>query len=57
MVFTATIEKFVFHPEHLEKARLTFAHKIAIARSMSLDESDSQIASDRVGLLASGAAG
>jgi hypothetical protein len=38
---TATIERFVFHPEHLEKARLTFAHKIAIARSMSLDESDS----------------
>ena len=38
---TATIEKFVFHPEHLENARLTFAHKIAIARSMSLDESDS----------------
>jgi hypothetical protein len=35
---TAVIEKFVFHPEHLDKARLTFAQKLAIARSLSLDE-------------------
>jgi hypothetical protein len=35
---TSVIEKFVFHPEHLEQARLTFAHKLAIARSLSLDE-------------------
>ena len=38
---TSVIEKFVFHPEHLERARLTFAHKMALARSMSLDESES----------------
>jgi hypothetical protein len=36
---TAAIEKFVFHSEHLDAARLTFAHKLAIARSISLDES------------------
>lgn len=35
---TAAIEKFVFHPEHLDKARLNFAQKVGIARSMSLDE-------------------
>jgi|SRR5579864_4078040 len=35
---TAVIEKFVFHPEHLDKARLTFAQKVTIARSLSLDE-------------------
>jgi hypothetical protein len=36
---TAVIEKFVFHPEHLEKARLSFAQKVNIARCLSLDES------------------
>ncbi len=35
---TAVIEKFVFRPEHLDKARLTFAQKVNVARSMSLDE-------------------
>jgi hypothetical protein len=35
---TAAIEKFVFHPEQLEGARLTFAQKLSIARSISLDE-------------------
>ena len=35
---TAVIEKFVFHPEYLERARLTFAQKVAIARSISLDD-------------------
>jgi hypothetical protein len=35
---TSIIEKFVFHPQHLEKARLTFAQKIAVCRSLSLDE-------------------
>jgi hypothetical protein len=35
---TIAIENFMFHPEHLEDARLTFAQKIAISRSMSLDE-------------------
>ncbi len=35
---TAAIEKFVFHPEHLDDARLTFAQKLAISRSLSLDE-------------------
>jgi hypothetical protein len=35
---TAVIEKFVFHPKHLDKARLTFTQKLAIARSLSLDE-------------------
>lgn len=35
---TVVIEKFVFHPEHLEQVRLTFAHKLALARSLSLDE-------------------
>ena len=33
---TAAIEKFVFHPEQLERARLSFADKVAIARSISL---------------------
>src|SRR5579872_5211790 len=36
---TAVIEKFVFHPEHLEKARLSFAQKVHLARCLSLDES------------------
>ena len=34
---SAVIEKFVFHPEHLDTARLSFAQKLAIARSFSLD--------------------
>jgi hypothetical protein len=32
------IEKFVHHPEQVESARLGFAQKVAVARSMSLDE-------------------
>jgi len=36
---SAAIEKFVFHSEHLDAARLTFAQKLSIARSISLDES------------------
>ena len=35
---TSTIEKFVFHPEYLDDARLTWAQKIAVARCLSLDE-------------------
>ena len=31
------IEAFVFHPEQLETARLSFAQKVAIARSLSLE--------------------
>lgn len=34
---TSAIEKFVFHPEHLD-ARFTFFHKLSLARSMSTDE-------------------
>lgn len=40
---TGIIEKFVFHPEHLDKARLTFAQKVAIARSMSLREDKNHV--------------
>jgi hypothetical protein len=32
------ISKFVFHPAYLDSARLGFAQKLQIARSMSLDE-------------------
>ena len=32
------ISTFVFHGEHLEGARITFPQKVAIARTMSLDE-------------------
>ncbi|MBN8633449.1 MAG: hypothetical protein J0L76_21645 [Rhodobacterales bacterium] len=32
------IRKFVFHPEYLDAARLGFAQKLQIARSVSLDE-------------------
>jgi hypothetical protein len=32
------IETFVHHADQLENARLTFAQKVAVARSMSLDE-------------------
>lgn len=32
------ISTYVFHAEHLEQARLGFAQKVAIARTMSLDE-------------------
>ena len=37
------IEKFVFEPEFIDRARLQFSQKIAIARSMSLDESRNSI--------------
>jgi hypothetical protein len=40
---TVAIEKFVFHPNHLEDTRLTFAQKLAIARSFSLDESENSM--------------
>jgi len=40
---TAAIDKFVFHPEQLEGARLTFAQKLSIARSISLDEHESPV--------------
>lgn len=42
-MITAAIEKSVFHPEHLEAARLTFAQKVSIARSLSLDEPKNSI--------------
>lgn len=32
------IEDFVFHPDHISKANLRYYQKIAIARSLSLDE-------------------
>ena len=32
------LDIFLFHPQHLEEARLSFAQKVALARSMSLDE-------------------
>jgi len=35
---TSAIEKFVFHPEYVDDARLAFAQKLAFARSLSLDE-------------------
>jgi hypothetical protein len=34
----AIFKKFVFNPDHLERARLTFAQKLAVARSISLDQ-------------------
>jgi hypothetical protein len=34
----AIFRKFVFNPEHLERAQLRFAQKIVIARSVSLDQ-------------------
>ncbi len=37
----AILCKFVFHEEHLRNARLTFAQKIDVARSVSLDEHNS----------------
>lgn len=37
------IEAFVFHPQQLETARLSFAQKVAIARSISLDEPENTV--------------
>jgi len=37
------IGTFVFHSEQLESARITFAQKVAIARSMSLDEHNNEM--------------
>jgi hypothetical protein len=37
------ISKFVFHPERLEDARLSFYQRFLLARSMSLDESDNRM--------------
>jgi uncharacterized Rmd1/YagE family protein len=34
---------FVFHPEHLEAARLSFAQKVSLARSISLDEHENSM--------------
>lgn len=34
----AIIRQFVFHPDYLDGARLSFSQKLHIARSMSLDE-------------------
>ena len=40
---TAAIEKFVFHPEQLQGARLQFSQKLSIARSLSLTEHENSI--------------
>jgi hypothetical protein len=37
------LSKFLFHPEYLEKANLRFAQKVALARSISLDEQANSI--------------
>jgi hypothetical protein len=37
------ISTFVFHGEYLEEARLTFAQKVAVARTMSLDEHENEM--------------
>jgi hypothetical protein len=37
------ISRFVFHADKLESARFTFAQKVAIARSISLDEYDNSM--------------
>jgi hypothetical protein len=34
---TAAIEKFVWHPEYIERSRLNFATKIQLARAISMD--------------------
>lgn len=39
----AIIGKFVFHGEVLENARLTFAQKMSVARSLSLDEHNNTV--------------
>jgi len=36
-LITAAIEKFVWHGEYIERARLTFAHKMQLARAISMD--------------------
>jgi hypothetical protein len=40
---TEIISTFVFHAEQLEGARLSFSQKVAIARSMSLDEHNNEM--------------
>ncbi len=40
---SAALDKFVFHGEFLEDARLTFAQKLALCRSISLDRGDDPI--------------
>ena len=37
------ISTFVFHPEMLEPARLSFAQRVAIARAISLDEHENSM--------------
>jgi hypothetical protein len=39
----AILEKFVFHPEHLENARLQFAQKLAVSRCLSLDDDKNSV--------------
>jgi hypothetical protein len=40
---TRAIQKFVWHPEHLDDARLSFAQKLSVCRSMSLDNNDKTV--------------
>jgi hypothetical protein len=40
---TAAIETFVWHPEYIDRARLTFAHKMQLARAMSMDHSENSM--------------
>src|SRR5690349_1914719 len=37
------ISKFLLHPEYLERANLRFAQKVALARTMSLDEQENSM--------------
>lgn len=39
----AIIDQFVFHPDLLDNARLTFAQKLSIVRSLSLDEHENSM--------------
>jgi hypothetical protein len=39
---TRITERFVFHAEHMEAARLSFAQRVSVARSMSLSEHESE---------------
>lgn len=39
----ATIEKFVWNAKYIDRARLSFSQKIALARAMSMDEADNSM--------------
>lgn len=39
----AVIEKFVWNAQYIDRARLSFAQKIALARAMSMDESENSM--------------